>query len=119
MNLKSIIKKYIYVIVPLILLILNVLILKAFDGGFEVSVGKFYLIMIILLITPLLSLIIEIIGFVKALRICRMSGTDETYNEKRSSIKYLLLHIGALLITAVWFSAMLYLVFQYYIHSHG
>ncbi len=100
MNIKKIIKKYIFLIIPLLILLSNGLILKIFDGDYSSlsdDMTAFYGIMIVLTVSPVVCLIIEIIGFIRAVG---------CYREIE-------LHGGAILITIVWFCAMLYISYQF------
>lgn len=117
MKIKKIINKYIYLIIPMMLLILNVVILKVFDGGYAKLSGNmnmFYLIMLILLITPSVCLILESIGLIKAVREFRKINENESYNVIRGGIRYISFFGGALLLTALWFCAMIYITVQYF-----
>ncbi len=116
MNIKNTIGKYIFVIIPLMLLVSNRMILKIWGGGYanlSVNRNAFYLIMIILLLSPVVSLILETIGLVNAVRNYRQIDVDEPYHVKRRRIGYTSLFGGALLLTVVWFCAMLYITYQY------
>ena len=116
MSIKRTIKKYIYIIISLILLIANGLILKVCDGGYVRLSGNlqtFYLIMIILVISPIVSLIVEIIGLKKAVSSYRQIDENEPYSVKRKGIRYMSLVAGGLLLTIVWLCAVTYITYRY------
>lgn len=116
MNIKKTIKKYIFLIIPLLILLSNGLILKIFDGDYlslSDDMTAFYGIMIVLTVSPVVCLIIEIMGFVRAVGCYREIDEDEPYSVKRKGIGYVILHGGAILITIVWFCAMLYINYQF------
>ena len=111
MNIKKTIKKYIFLIIPLLILLSNGLILKVFDGDYlslSDDMTAFYGIMIVLTVSPVVCLIIEIMGFVRAVGCYREIDEDEPYSVKRKGIDYVILHGKVILITIIWFCAMLY-----------
>ena len=117
MIMKNVVRKYLFLIVPVIILIINVLILMICGGGYkavEINVGTFYLIMIILMVSPVASLILEFIGFVKAVKSYREIDINEPYIVKRRGIQYFSLFGGAILLTIVWLCAVLYITYQYW-----
>lgn len=116
MRIKNTIRKYIYVLIPLMLLIANLLILKVCDGGYSDlsdNTVALYLIMIILVISPIVSLIVEIIGFIKAVSSYRLTDGDEPYSVRRGCIRYISLIAGGILLTIVWFCAIAFISYQY------
>jgi hypothetical protein len=116
MNIRKIIKKYIFLIIPLLILLSNGLILNIFDGDYSSlsdNMTAFYGIMIVFTVSPVVCLIIEIMGFVRAVGCYREIDEDEPYSIKRKGIGYVILHGGAILMTIVWFCAMLYISYQF------
>ena len=80
MNIKKTIKKYIFLIIPLLILLSNGLILKIFDGDYSSlsdDMTAFYGIMIVITVSPVVCLIIEIMGFVRAVGCYREIDEDE------------------------------------------
>ena len=116
MKVKNTISKYIFLIIPLILLAVNALFLKSIDIG-DITVSDnssaFHIILIILMINPSVCLILETIGLVKAVRGYRRLNEDMPYSEKRKGIHCICLYGGAMLFTALWFGSMLFIICQY------
>jgi hypothetical protein len=102
----------------MMLLIINLLSLKFWSGRYEIledNILVLYLIMIIFVASPVVSLILESIGFVKAVRSYRQIDVNEPYFVKRRGIKYFAIFGGAIFITALWLFAALYITYQYWV----
>ena len=87
------------------------------SGRYEIledSILALYLIMIFFVVSPVVSLILESIGFVKAVSSYRQIDVNEPYFVKRRGIKYFSIFGGGIFITTVWLFAALYITYQYW-----
>lgn len=116
MKVKNVIKKYIHILIPLILLLACALFLKTIDTEyFSVPDNElvFYIIMIALVIIPLICLFIELPGLIKSVKVCKQIDGDEPYRVKRRGVRFVLLHVGAMIFTVLWLVSMLYITLQF------
>lgn len=116
MKSNNLIKRYIHILIPLMLLCACGLFLKIIDIGFFTEPDndfKFYMIMIALVIIPLICLFIELPGLIKSVKAFKLINEDEPYSTKRRGIRYVLLHVSAMIITALWLGSILYITFQF------
>lgn len=115
MKIRHIINKYIFVIIPAILLAANALFLKFLarvnSNYMTLSDKTARIIMMSLATAPLVSLILECIGLARAVRRFRPTD-DEPYIVKRNKIRYISLFVGAILLTVLWLGSMLYITYQ-------
>lgn len=116
LKIKNKIDKYIYIIIPLMLLAVNALILKEIDVDYIIATDDkttFYIILCILIISPTVGLIFETIGLVKAVRSYRQIDEYVPYSEKRKGRRDIFIFGGTILLTALWFGSMLFIIYQY------
>ncbi len=105
----NIIKKYIYVIIPAVLLAVTALFLKLATAGYvTVSEESAPLVFVLLPAAPLVSLIPEVAGLTKAVRSFRQTQCSV----KRREIRYISLLAGAVMLTVLWLCAMVYIAYQ-------
>ncbi|MBR4345313.1 MAG: hypothetical protein IKP75_00025 [Oscillospiraceae bacterium] len=103
------IKKYIYVIIPAVLLAVTALFLKLATAGIvTVSEESAPLVFVLLPAAPLVSLIPEVTGLTKAVRSFRQTQ----YSVKRREIRYISLLAGTVMLTVLWLCAMVYIAFR-------
>ncbi len=117
MDIKKIIEKYLFLIIPVLILLSNGLMLKSIDRDYVPLSGNttaFYL-MIVLVLSPLVSLIIETIGLVRAVISFRKTDQEAPYPIKRKGIRYVSLFVGAILMTLLWFCSILSISYPYLI----
>ena len=108
----NIIKKYIYVIIPALLLAVTALFLRlATTGHVTVSEESAPVVFVLLPAAPLVSLIPELIGLARAVRSFRQTQ-GEPYSVKRREIRYISLLAGAVMLTVLWLCAMVYIAYQ-------
>lgn len=108
----NIIKKYIYVIIPAVLLAASTLFLKLATAGIvTVSAESAPLVFVLLPAAPLVSLIPELIGLARAVSRYRQTQ-GEPYSVKRREIRYISLLAGAVMLTVLWLCAMVYIAYQ-------
>lgn len=116
MKAKNVIKKYIHILIPLILLFACALFLKTIDTGYFSAPDNelvFYIIIIALVIIPLICLFIELPGLIKSVKVCKQIDGDEPYSVKRRGVRFVLLHVGAMIFTVLWLVSMLYITLQF------
>ncbi len=105
----NIIKKYIYVIIPAVLLAVTALFLKLATAGYvTVSEESAPIVFVLLPAAALVSLIPELIGLAKAVRSFRQTQCSV----KRREIRYISLLAGAVMLTVLWLCAMVYIAYQ-------
>ena len=104
-------------IVPLIILAIYALSLKWLDNlyatdGRSLQYRAVIVIFVFTIIVPLICLMIEVIGLVKAIKANKNLTEDEPYSVRRRSIHLVFLYIGEILLTLIMLVANIYIAVQ-------
>ena len=104
-------------IVPLIILAIYALSLKWLDNlyatdGRSLQYRAVVVIFVFTIIVPLICLMIEVIGLVKAIKANKNLTEDEPYSVRRRSIHLVFLYIGEILLTLLLLVANIYIAVQ-------
>lgn len=104
-------------IVPLIILTIYALSLKWLDNlyatdGRSLQYRAVIVIFVFTIIVPLICLMIEVIGLVKAIKANKNLTEDEPYSVRRRSIHLVFLYIGEILLTLIMLVANIYIAVQ-------